>query len=230
MSVAEIATDLKVTFPTALYWVKKHGIPIRSSSERTYVKLNPNGDPFRPKENLTPKERELFLLGLVIYWAEGSRKSPCNVQVVNMDPRMLQVFARFLREIACVDESRIRLDVRVYHGFDKEKARRYWCRTLELKPERVFVRPHIDRRSNPHQQWSPYGIATLCVSNTKLKTWMNRQLEKCIGEPANSPGMVREPAVTYMYSRHSLAERRAADPERSEAERMAPSPLGPTIS
>ncbi len=45
MSAAEIATELKATFPTALYWIKKHRIPIRSCSERTYVKLNPGGDP-----------------------------------------------------------------------------------------------------------------------------------------------------------------------------------------
>lgn len=180
MSAAEIATDLKTTFPKVLYWIKKHGIPIRSCSERTYVKLNPDGDPFHPKTSLSPKERELFLMGLAVYWAEGSRKSPCNVQVVNMDHRMLQLFARFLREIVRVDESRIRLDVRVYHGFDKDKARRYWCRALDLKPNRVFVCPHIDQRSNPRQQWSPNGIATLCVSNTKLKAWINQKLEENI--------------------------------------------------
>lgn len=209
MSVAEIATDLKVTFPTALYWVKKHGIPIRSCSERTYVKLNPDGDPFHPKTNFSPKERELFLVGLAVYWAEGSRKSPCNVQVVNMDHRMLQLFARFLREIVRVDESRIRLDVRVYHGFDKDKARRYWCRALGLKPKQVFVCPHIDQRSDPGQQWSSHGIATLCVSNTKLKAWINQQLEENIERLLNhrsfsnaagrrrNPGVVREETATY---------------------------------
>ncbi len=204
MSVAEIATELKATFPKVLYWTKKYRIPIRSSSERTYIKLNPNGDPFDPKENLTLKERELFLVGLAIYWAEGSRKgSKCNVKVVNMDSRMLQLFARFLREIAHVEESRIRVDVRLYHGFDKQKAHKYWSKILELKLRQVFICPHIDTRSKAVQQWSPYGIATLCVSNTKFKIWMDRQLEENIEWLLSRGGQettVRESWATYSYT------------------------------
>ncbi len=180
LSAAEIATELKESFPKVLYWIKKHGISIRSCSERTYVKLNPGGDPFHPKERLTIRERELFIAGVSIYWGEGSRKVWHSVKVVNMDVRMLQVFARFLREIARVHESRLRLDVRVYHGFDKEIARRYWSKALKLKPSQVFICPHIDKRSNAIQQWSPYGIATLAVCNTKLKAWLDRQLEESI--------------------------------------------------
>jgi len=182
MSAAEIAVDLKATFPKVLYWIKKHGIPIRSCSERTYVKLNPSGDPFHPKEHLTP-----------------------------MDHRMLVLFIRFLREIVRADESRLRLDVRVYHGFDKDKARRYWCRALGLKPKQVFVCPHIDHRSDPNKQWSPYGIATACVSNTKLKVWMDQQLEENIVRlldqevssgtvvGKNDCGVVRDGNATYTY-------------------------------
>ena len=209
MSTAEIAQDLKTTFPRVLYWIKKHGIPIRSCSERTYAKLNPKGDPFHPKTHLTSEERELFIVGLSIYWAEGSRKgNHCNVKVVNMDSRMLQLFAKFLREIVRVDESRIRLDVRVYHGFNKNKARQYWCRTLSLRAEQVFVCPHIDQRSNPRQQWSPNGIATLCVSNTKLKAWITQKLEENIeqlldhhlsgaSDQGKDLGVVRDGTCTY---------------------------------
>ncbi len=212
LSVAEIAAELGETFPKTLYWVKKHGIPIRSSSERTYVKHNPGGDPFHPKEQLTPRERELFLLGLAIYWTEGSRKVRYNVQVVNMDHRMLQLFVRFLRDIACVREERLRLSARVYHGFDKSKAQQYWSRLLKLRSEQVFAYPHIDERSDPNKQWSPYGIATVCVSSTKLKAWMDQQLEENIERLmehwsyANFPAqqdrrnLIREALATYTYA------------------------------
>lgn len=212
LSAAEIAVKLGATFPRVLYWVKKHGIPIRSCSERTYVKLNPGGDPFNPKTALTPREQELFLSGLIIYWAEGSRKIRYSVQVVNMDHRMLILFMKFLREIARVDEKRLRLDVRVYHGFDKDRARRYWSRALHLAIKQVNVYPHIDHRSDPHKQWSPYGIATVCMSNTKLKAWMDQQLEENInrlmarwsrsayaGQKIRH-GVTREEAATYTYA------------------------------
>ena len=213
LSVAEIAQKLRSTFPRTLYWVKKHGIPIRSCSERTYVKFNPKGDPFCPKTQLTSKEKELFLTGLVIYWAEGSRKIRFNVQVVNMDYRMLQLFVRFLRDIVRVDESRLRLEVRVYHGFDRGGAHRYWSRFLKLRMSQVRVYPHIDHRSDPNKQWSPYGIATVSVSNTKLKIWLDQQLEKNIqrlldqwsfseaAPKGKLSSIVKEETATYAYGR-----------------------------
>lgn len=212
LSVAEIAQRLQTTYPTAVYWTKKHRIPIRSQSERTYVKRNPGGDPFHPKQPLTMQEQKLLLIGLALYWGEGSRKSRHAVQLANLDHRMLQLFVRFLREVVGVTESRLRLDVRVYHGFDKYAAHRYWSRTLAIHPKQVFIYPHIDTRSQVNKLWSPYGIATLCVGNVKLKTWIDQQLEMLIQQfigPSKAfrgrfldgrPGFVRETPGRYEVS------------------------------
>lgn len=125
---------------------------------------------------------------------------------------MLSLFVRFLREIVRVDESRLCVDVRVYHGFDKNRARRYWARFLKLPIGQVSVYSHIDHRSDPEKQWSPYGIATVCVSNTKLKTWMDQPLEQNIERlmghwsytayylgKHSGHGAVKEETATYAY-------------------------------
>lgn len=89
----------------------------------------------------------------------------------------LNLFVRFLREIAGVDESR--------------------------------VNPHIDRRNNPRQQWSPYGIATVRMSSMKLKAWLDQRLDENIGRLMGHPvsserraghGAVREGAATCTYA------------------------------
>ncbi len=60
----DIAQILSVTPATIIYWMKKHNLQRRSSSECAYVKQNPNGDPFRIKNKLTDKDKELLLLGI----------------------------------------------------------------------------------------------------------------------------------------------------------------------
>ncbi len=180
LSVAEIAQKLNETFPKTLYWVKKHKIPIRSYSERAYVKYNKQGNPFDPKKDLGLKDRELLSWGLALYWAEGSRKERHSVQLGNLDHRLLQIFMKFLREIARVDESRLRVFVRVFHEFDQQAARRYWSQLLSISLKQVHVYPHGDRRSRRMKQWSRHGLTKITVSNTKLKAWMDQQLEENI--------------------------------------------------
>ncbi len=212
LSAAEIAKQLGVGFPKALYWIKKHGIPIRSVSDRTYVKLNPNGDPFHEKTALSPTEKEFFGLALGLYWAEGSRKNPHAIQLANLDHRMLRIFVKFLREIVQIEESRLRLSVRVYSSFSLPAAHRYWTRLLKLKPNQVHVYPHTDTRSVQQDQWSRHGIATIQFCSTTLKRWFDDQLEEFIerfsdrqsytksrGRQGRSD-RVRESAPTYTYA------------------------------
>lgn len=177
-SVAEIADKLNVSYPKAVYWVKKHGIPTRSRSDSMYVKLNRTGDPFSPKQKLTAAEQELFFWGLALYWAEGGRKARYTVQVGNLDYRLLRLFMEFLRVIVCFDESRIRVDVRVFEKFDLSRAGKFWARQLAIAPNRVFVYKHTDKRSQIKKQWSKYGIAAICASNTKFKVGLDQQLQE----------------------------------------------------
>ena len=65
----DVAKVFAVTPATVIYWMKKYNLGRRSSSESAYVKQNPDGDPFKIKDKLTDKDRELLLSGLMLYWA-----------------------------------------------------------------------------------------------------------------------------------------------------------------
>lgn len=181
LSMAQIAAALGTTHATVLYWLKKHGVARRTWSESTYAKLNAERDPFTIPETLTPRQQALLQAALMLYWAEGS-KAPGRLRITNLDHRMLQVFAAFLRQVCHINEKRLRLYVRVYETFDKRAAKSYWVKLLGLPTSQVFVYPHLDRRSKPSQQWSPYGIATLEFHSTKLRQWVDQMTEDVIRE------------------------------------------------
>ncbi len=174
----DIASKLNVTFPTVVYWMEKYNFPRRSNSDSAYCKANPKGDPFKIKKRLNKREKELMLTGIMLYWAEGAKSIKASLQLANLDHRMLQLFIRFLREICGVNEERLKLYVRVYKRFSREKARRYWARTLKMPAKRVYVYPHTDGRSKADKQWSQYGIATLQLHSLKLRNWIDSMIEK----------------------------------------------------
>ena len=154
LSMAEVARVLGATHATVLYWLKRHGVARRSWSESSYVKLNPNGDPFRIKQAVSASDRELSAAALALYWAEGN-KSNGAVRIGNLDAGVLRLFARFLREVGGVEEDRLSIYVRVNRPFSLKPAQRYWARQLDLQPRQVHVYRHTDHRSNPAHQTSP---------------------------------------------------------------------------
>ncbi len=174
----DIASRLNTTHATVNYWMKKHGLDRRAYSDSTYCKLNPKGDPFNIKKRLSGREKDLLLTGLMLYWAEGSKSAKGSTQLANLDPRMLQLFVEFLRKICRVHEERLRLYVRVYKDFSKEKAKKYWVKKLKISPSRILTYTHTDKRSKEHKQWSQYGIATLQYHNLKLWEWLNNSIEE----------------------------------------------------
>ncbi|MDO8525921.1 MAG: hypothetical protein Q7S07_05490 [Candidatus Omnitrophota bacterium] len=181
----EIANRLNVTHATINYWMKKYAILRRSCSESAYLKINSGKNPFKLKKRLNKKENELLLTGLVLFWAEGSKAFRGSIQLANLDHKMLEIFAKFLREICGIQENKLRLYVRVYKRFDINSAKRYWARKLKMSPRRVFVYPHTDTRSKANKQWSKYGIATLQFHNVKLWEWLNKSIEDYAAEVLN---------------------------------------------
>jgi hypothetical protein len=180
-SMMEVARELNVTHAKVWYWLKKFNIPRRSWSESSYIKQNFDGDPFQVCESIGLEKRELFIAGLLLYWAEGT-KGKHSIQIANLDHRMLVIFLRFLREICQIRERRLFLYVRVYKDFSLQGAREYWTKLLSISSDRVFVYCHTDKRSLKNRQWSPYGLATLEFHNIKLKQWLDASIEKLIQE------------------------------------------------
>ncbi|WP_459737574.1 hypothetical protein [Streptomyces sp. E-15] len=74
--------------------------------------------------------RELFLVGVGLYWAEGSKDKPYdrreNVVFVNSDPAMITVFLAWL-DLLQVERERLRFGLMIHENADVRGAERYWA-------------------------------------------------------------------------------------------------------
>jgi len=167
--MTKIAEKLGCSVNKVVYWMDQHGIPRRGWDEASYVKHNPNGDPFKIKELETDEERDLFQLGLGLYIGEGT-KNKRDVRLANTDPQVIRTFLRFLREICQVDESKIFAWLNIFDDVNLEEAQEYWEQVTGL-PRAQFYKPTVrSSRGGSYQNKSRYGTVTVGISNAKLSS------------------------------------------------------------
>ncbi|WP_324612819.1 hypothetical protein [Streptomyces specialis] len=74
-------------------------------------------------------DRELFLVGVGLYWSEGSKSKPHAVRetvtFINSDPDMITVFLAWLRLLG-VAPDRLRFRVQIHATADVAAAESYW--------------------------------------------------------------------------------------------------------
>lgn len=62
--------------------------------------------------------RELWLMGAILYWAEGEKEKPyrpgSGVKFMNSDPVLIRVFLRWLQEACGVARDRIRFSIYIH--------------------------------------------------------------------------------------------------------------------
>ncbi|GGU03163.1 hypothetical protein ACH4HG_18025 [Streptomyces coeruleorubidus] len=94
--------------------------------------------------------RELFLLGVGLYWAEGGKDKPYdrreNVCFVNSDPGMIRVFMAWL-DLLGVERDRPRFTVMIHESADVTGAEWYWAEVVGA--ERSAFNKTTLKRHNP---------------------------------------------------------------------------------
>ncbi|MFJ3618068.1 hypothetical protein ACIPSH_07915 [Streptomyces iakyrus] len=104
--------------------------------------------------------RELFLLGVGLYWAEGSKDKPYdrreNVCFVNSDPGMIEVFLAWL-DLLGVERERLRFTVMIHESADVTGAEEYWAGLVGA--ERSAFNKTTLKRHNPKTRRKNVGEA-----------------------------------------------------------------------
>ncbi|MEV8532742.1 hypothetical protein [Streptomyces sp. NPDC051211] len=85
--------------------------------------------------------RELFLVGVGLYWAEGGKDKPYDrrekVQFVNSDPGMVTTFLAWLRLLE-VDPDLLCFSVMIHESADVGSAERYWADHIGIEIDQLF--------------------------------------------------------------------------------------------
>ncbi len=141
----------------------------------------------------------LWLVGTVLYWAEGAKPKPwrggTKVAFTNMDPRTILLMREWLRRYCSRTTSDIWHELYIHEGANIEAAREYWARQLGLPQERLRVclkrSNHSTRRKNVGSAY--YGIMRITARRSTL---LNHRIEGWIKGLARHCGVGQREAVS----------------------------------
>ncbi len=119
--------------------------------------------------------RELFLTGAALYWAEGFKKDK-QIGFANSDPRMLRFIIQWFTECLGITPDQIRARVTINHNYvdDVREIQQYWQREISL-PSVQFQKPtiqHIAWKKKYDDKKDYKGVLRLRVNMSlkKLRT------------------------------------------------------------
>ncbi len=88
-------------------------------------------------------DRELWLIGIVLYWAEGSKEKEYHpgsrLNFSNSDANMIKLYLKWLREVCKVMEDKIELEIYIHENSknDIEKVKKYWSKVTNFSINRL---------------------------------------------------------------------------------------------
>jgi hypothetical protein len=98
----------------------------------------------------TLSDRELFLAGVALHWAEGSKSKPHRrteaLQFINSDPDVIRLHLRWLR-LPGVAPGQLALRVSIHESADVAAAERHWAAAVGT--DAAAFRPATLKRHNP---------------------------------------------------------------------------------
>ncbi|MFL5800566.1 MAG: hypothetical protein ACJ8CR_02365 [Roseiflexaceae bacterium] len=169
LSMQGIADKLGWRPDKVQYWMDQYGFKRRSWSEATYVKRNPNGDPFEIRMPETVEEWTLFGLGIGLYMGEGSRKSLHQVAMANTNPAILRIFLVFLEKFCGINRSDFKAWINIFDDCDVESAIQWWSAELNLSRRQFYETATRKSRGGSYIKKSEHGTLSISFLNVKLK-------------------------------------------------------------
>lgn len=143
-------------------------------------------------------KRELFLIGAVLYWAEGTKEKETapgsGIQFTNSDPRMLKIFLLWLRSVCMIDEEKIHFQVYLHETNNSRvgKVVEYWSKSLKVTENRlnkVYYKRNkiLTNRKNTGEHY--YGLVRIKVRGSSglvrsISGWVNGIMDSsgCFGD------------------------------------------------
>ncbi|MFD3500732.1 hypothetical protein ACFWWT_18510 [Streptomyces sp. NPDC058676] len=123
----------------------EHELPLRDA-ERQQTKAAAT------REVGVLSDRELFLAGVALYWAEGAkdkahgRQRRENLQFINSDPNVIRLYLRWLESLG-VERERMRFRVSIHVSADLGAAQAFWAELVGADASE-FQRPTL-KKHNP---------------------------------------------------------------------------------
>lgn len=191
LSYQEILRHIPVGKGTISRWCRE--IPLTGKQKERLIEKKRNTPLIRRlKENLAQSKKEakrwakekitnlinldketlLLLSGILLYWAEGTRREK-DLEFTNTDPQMVMLMMEFFNKILKVPENKFKIMVRISEKGNVKKAEKFWLKITGISRENLRG-PEL-LKLNPESkslQKYPYGMCRVIVSDVSLSRKM----------------------------------------------------------
>lgn len=135
-------------------------------------------------------KKELFLMGVIMYWAEGSKEKEYNpgspLRFANSDPYMIKLFLNWLEDMG-VGKERISIDIYLHDNnkYRVSEVTKYWADRTGFPQRlfRIYFKKNIPKtkRKNIYPN-SYFGLARIYVKGSselvrKINGWVEGIVE-----------------------------------------------------
>ena len=160
---------------------------VRRNKDQTRLAIIPAAALREEAKNKIPflSLTELMIIGAVLYWAEGYKRSLVrngkertghSISFLNADPRMIQIFLKFLLEIMKIQKEKICLIMRLYPNLSEAEAFHYWKGVTHMPNscfrKSTYLISSASKGKRPSDRL-PYGTLQVAVYDTsKFHTLM----------------------------------------------------------
>lgn len=196
-SYSEIRQQINVSKSTLSLWLRdielsleqKAELKGRQKSRYKGAKANQRKRVERTKKIITESKKEtklflknpLFLMGLMLYWAEGAKRGE-QINFSNSDPRMIKFMMLWFRKICKVPEDKFRIKLYIHTLHCRKDIENYWSKLTNISRNQ-FHKTQIKPTSLGHRKNRLYnGTCAIRISNKdlfrKIKGWRLGILEK----------------------------------------------------
>lgn len=122
-------------------------------------------------------ERELWLIGIALYWGEGAKTIRSGVCFSNSDPKMIRIIMEFFKRSCNTPLDKIRGHVHIHPHLDGDNAKKYWSEISEIPLEHFYKTTKQQSRASKKKKDSlPFGTLHVYICNTelflKIKGWI----------------------------------------------------------
>ncbi|MDO8610532.1 MAG: hypothetical protein Q7R95_08350 [bacterium] len=128
-----------------------------------------------------------ILIALIIWWCEGTKARQHKiykntyyraVEVINSDPRIVKIFADFLRNEMKVPNNRIKGQIQIHEGDHKDEIENYWVMKTGI-PKNQFNKTIIREKGNkPNKNKGTFKLRLYDkIIFDKLKLMLEKELK-----------------------------------------------------
>jgi len=128
--------------------------------------------------------KKLWLIGVALYWAEGSKQKETNVSqrvsLGNSDPNVVKIFLRWLMEICLVQKKDIHIRLYIHRTGNEKRALNYWSKVTKIpikKFQKTVFKKHNVKTNRKVDNRQYFGLLDVGVRrstnlNRKIAGWI----------------------------------------------------------